>query len=75
MLNYTATYPGHYQMTMAQTYFLRGQKGNRVVFGYFFLSCLSKTKKYIILYKSQLITLYFFRISDVLILKSMYCAR
>lgn len=36
MFNYTATYTDHYQLTMAQAYFLKGQKGNRAVFDYFF---------------------------------------
>jgi nicotinate phosphoribosyltransferase len=36
MFNYSATYTDHYQLTMAQAYFLKGQKGNRAVFDYFF---------------------------------------
>jgi nicotinate phosphoribosyltransferase len=36
MFNYTATYTDHYQLTMAQAYFLKGQKDTRAVFDYFF---------------------------------------
>ncbi|HOF19659.1 MAG TPA: nicotinate phosphoribosyltransferase [Bacteroidales bacterium] len=36
MFNYTATYTDHYQLTMAQAYFLNGQKENISVFDYFF---------------------------------------
>jgi nicotinate phosphoribosyltransferase len=36
LLNYTATYTDLYQLTMAQVYFLKGQKEIRAVFDYFF---------------------------------------
>lgn len=36
MFNYTATYTDQYQLTMAEVYFLKGQKGSRAVFDYFF---------------------------------------
>ncbi len=36
MFNYTATYTDLYQLTMAQAYFLKGQKENDAVFDYFF---------------------------------------
>jgi nicotinate phosphoribosyltransferase len=36
MFNYTATYTDQYQLTMAQAYFLKGQKENAAVFDYFF---------------------------------------
>ena len=36
MINYTATYTDHYQLTMSQVYFLKGQKETRAVFDYFF---------------------------------------
>jgi nicotinate phosphoribosyltransferase len=36
MFNYTATYTDQYQLTMAQAYFLKGQKDNKAVFDYFF---------------------------------------
>ncbi len=36
MFNYTATYTDLYQLTMAQAYFLKGQKENNAVFDYFF---------------------------------------
>ncbi|MEX0812459.1 MAG: nicotinate phosphoribosyltransferase [Chitinophagales bacterium] len=36
MINYTATYTDMYQLTMAQVYFLKGQKDNTAVFDYFF---------------------------------------
>ena len=36
MINYTATYTDHYQLTMSQVYFLKGQKDNQAVFDYFF---------------------------------------
>jgi nicotinate phosphoribosyltransferase len=36
MINYTATYTDHYQLTMSQVYFLMGQKETRAVFDYFF---------------------------------------
>ncbi len=36
MFNYTATYTDHYQLTMAQAYFLKGKKDTRAVFDYFF---------------------------------------
>jgi nicotinate phosphoribosyltransferase len=36
MFNYTATYTDQYQLTMAQAYFLNGQKENIAVFDYFF---------------------------------------
>jgi nicotinate phosphoribosyltransferase len=36
MFNYTATYTDHYQLTMSQVYFLKGQKDNQAVFDYFF---------------------------------------
>ncbi len=36
MFNYTATYTDHYQLTMAQAYFLKGQHETRAVFDYFF---------------------------------------
>jgi nicotinate phosphoribosyltransferase len=36
MFNYTATYTDQYQLTMAQAYFLKGQKENTAVFDYFF---------------------------------------
>ena len=36
LLNYTATYTDHYQLTMAQAYFLKGQKEISAVFDYFF---------------------------------------
>ena len=36
MFNYTASYTDHYQLTMAEAYFLKGQSGNRAIFDYFF---------------------------------------
>jgi nicotinate phosphoribosyltransferase len=36
MFNYTASYTDQYQLTMAQTYFLKGQQKNIAVFDYFF---------------------------------------
>ena len=36
MINYTATYTDKYQLTMAQVYFLKGQKNHVAVFDYFF---------------------------------------
>jgi nicotinate phosphoribosyltransferase len=36
MFNYTATYTDHYQLTMAQAYFLKGKKEESAVFDYFF---------------------------------------
>jgi nicotinate phosphoribosyltransferase len=36
MFNYTATYTDQYQLTMAQAYFLNGQRENRAVYDYFF---------------------------------------
>ena len=36
MFNYTAAYTDQYQLTMAQAYFLNGQKENIAVFDYFF---------------------------------------
>lgn len=36
MINYTATYTDHYQLTMSQVYFLKGQKETKAVFDYFF---------------------------------------
>jgi nicotinate phosphoribosyltransferase len=36
MFNYSATYTDHYQLTMAQAYFLKGQKDKIAVFDYFF---------------------------------------
>jgi nicotinate phosphoribosyltransferase len=36
MFNYTATYTDHYQLTMAQAYFMNGQQKNIAVFDYFF---------------------------------------
>jgi len=36
MFNYTATYTDQYQLTMAQAYFMNGQKENTAVFDYFF---------------------------------------
>lgn len=36
MLKYTATYTDQYQLTMAEAYFLDGQKENTAVFDYFF---------------------------------------
>jgi nicotinate phosphoribosyltransferase len=36
MINYTGTYTDKYQLTMSQVYFLKGQKGTRAVFDYFF---------------------------------------
>jgi len=36
MFNYTATYTDHYQLTMAQAYFLDGKKDDSAVFDYFF---------------------------------------
>ena len=36
MINYTASYTDHYQLTMSQVYFLKGQKETRAVFDYFF---------------------------------------
>ncbi|WP_133129723.1 nicotinate phosphoribosyltransferase [Legionella yabuuchiae] len=36
MINYTGTYTDQYQLTMAQVYFLKGQKDTPAVFDYFF---------------------------------------
>lgn len=36
MINYTATYTDHYQLTMAQIYYLQGKSEQRAVFDYFF---------------------------------------
>ena len=36
MIDYTATYTDKYQLTMSQVYFLKGYKGTRAVFDYFF---------------------------------------
>src|SRR5659263_308244 len=36
MINYTATYTDHYQLTMSEVYFLKGQKDNQAVFDFFF---------------------------------------
>jgi len=36
MFNYTASYTDYYQLTMAETYFLKGQVDNTAVFDYFF---------------------------------------
>ncbi|ARG98472.1 nicotinate phosphoribosyltransferase [Legionella micdadei] len=36
MINYTATYTDKYQLTMAQVYFLKGQKNHVAMFDYFF---------------------------------------
>src|SRR5450759_3675462 len=36
MINYTASYTDHYQLTMSQVYFLKGQKYNEAIFDYFF---------------------------------------
>ena len=36
MINYSATYTDQYQLTMAQTYFLKGHTDNIAVFDYFF---------------------------------------
>ena len=36
MINYTATYTDKYQLTMAQVYFLKGQKETKAIFDYFF---------------------------------------
>lgn len=36
MINYTATYTDQYQLTMAQVYFQKGRKDEKVVFDYFF---------------------------------------
>jgi nicotinate phosphoribosyltransferase len=36
MINYTGTYTDHYQLTMSQVYFLKGQKDNQAIFDYFF---------------------------------------
>lgn len=36
MFNYTATYTDQYQLTMAQAYFMNGQRKNTAVFDYFF---------------------------------------
>ncbi len=36
MINYTATYTDKYQLSMAQVYFLKGQKDTRAIFDYFF---------------------------------------
>ncbi len=36
MINYTATYTDLYQLTMAQVYFLKGQKNQSAIFDYFF---------------------------------------
>lgn len=36
MINFTGTYTDYYQLTMAQIYFLKGQKNHMAVFDYFF---------------------------------------
>ncbi|MBA2652150.1 MAG: nicotinate phosphoribosyltransferase [Tatlockia sp.] len=36
MINYTGTYTDKYQLSMAQAYFLKGQKNHSAVFDYFF---------------------------------------
>lgn len=36
MFDYTASYTDHYQLTMAEAYYLKGQSDNRAVFDYFF---------------------------------------
>ncbi|MCC5016340.1 MULTISPECIES: nicotinate phosphoribosyltransferase [unclassified Legionella] len=36
MINYTGTYTDHYQLTMAQVYFLKGYRDHSAVFDYFF---------------------------------------
>lgn len=36
MIDFTGTYTDYYQLTMAQVYFLKGQKDNTAVFDYFF---------------------------------------
>jgi nicotinate phosphoribosyltransferase len=36
MFNFTASYTDHYQLTMAQAYFIKGQADNRAVFDFFF---------------------------------------
>jgi len=36
MINYTATYTDHYQLTMSQVYFLKGHRDTKAVFDYFF---------------------------------------
>lgn len=36
MINFTGTYTDKYQLTMAQAYFLKGQKDHQAVFDYFF---------------------------------------
>jgi nicotinate phosphoribosyltransferase len=36
MFKYTASYTDHYQLTMAEAYYLKGQADNRAVFDYFF---------------------------------------
>ncbi len=36
MIHYTGTYTDHYQLTMSQVYFLKGQKDNVAVFDNFF---------------------------------------
>lgn len=39
MLNVTGSYTDHYQLTMAQVYFLKGQHNQDSVFDYFFREC------------------------------------
>ncbi len=36
MINYTATYTDKYQLSMAQVYFLKGQRETKAIFDYFF---------------------------------------
>jgi nicotinate phosphoribosyltransferase len=36
MINYTATYTDKYQLSMAQVYFLKGQRDTKAIFDYFF---------------------------------------
>jgi nicotinate phosphoribosyltransferase len=36
MIDYTGTYTDHYQLTMSQVYFLKGQRKSKAVFDYFF---------------------------------------
>jgi nicotinate phosphoribosyltransferase len=39
LIHFTGTYTDNYQLTMAQVYFLKGQKDNLAVFDYFFRKC------------------------------------
>ena len=39
LMNFSGTYTDQYQLTMAQVYFLDGQKDHKAIFDYFFRKC------------------------------------